>query len=232
MNNDSFFTPWCTSWRVRCSSPLTPTPAAAILAAWTKPTTPYSTPRRAWSATWTPGSGQSRTHRGQPAGRATAPGAGPHGQLRRGSAGVGPEELLLVSFSNCWFEPKVIRLWRGSSEGERAILVESWLRQAGRFGQARVHVCKVPPRPADDKYAAHGLPSDPVWAVYAERLGGESGRPAASGSAPGPSGGAGAGGVGPAPGPGGQYPGLPPLRPQAPALAGAPDALYRVRQLS
>lgn len=87
-----------------------------------------------------------------------------------------PGGLFLIIFSNRWFESKVTRLWRASSEGERVILVEQWLRQAGGFGPTQSFVSKGQPRPSDDKYSDMGIPSDPVYAVYAEKQGGPSGR--------------------------------------------------------
>ena len=84
-----------------------------------------------------------------------------------------PGGLHLVIFSNRWFEPKVTRLWRTSPENERVLLVQDWFREAGLFEETRVFLSKGRPRPADDKYAHLGLPSDPVWAVYADRAGGD-----------------------------------------------------------
>lgn len=88
-----------------------------------------------------------------------------------------PGGLFLIVFSNRWFEPKVTRLWRASTEGERVVLVEQWLRRAGGFGPTQAFVSKGQPRPKDDKYAGMGITSDPVYAVYAEKQGGHSGRP-------------------------------------------------------
>lgn len=84
-----------------------------------------------------------------------------------------PGGLFLVIFSDRWFEPKVTNLWRNSSEIERIILVEHWFRQSGCFGEPKLFVSKGRPRPADDKYAHLGIPSDPVIAIYADKLGGD-----------------------------------------------------------
>lgn len=84
-----------------------------------------------------------------------------------------PGGLFLVIFSNRWFEPKVTELWRRSSEGERVCLVQEWLEAAGGFGPFTTFASKGQPRPADDKYAHLGIPSDPVYAVWAERAGGD-----------------------------------------------------------
>lgn len=88
-----------------------------------------------------------------------------------------PGGLHLVIFSNRWFEPKVTRIWRETGEIERSLLVEDWFKAAGGFGETRAFVSKNKPRPADDKYAHLNLPSDPVYAVFADHLGGDPARP-------------------------------------------------------
>ncbi len=88
-----------------------------------------------------------------------------------------PGGLHLITFSNRWFEPKVTRVWREAGGNDRVLLVEDWLREAGGFGESRAFVSKNKPRPADDKYAHLNLPSDPVYAVFADRLGGDPSRP-------------------------------------------------------
>jgi len=84
-----------------------------------------------------------------------------------------PGGLFLVTFSDRWFEPKVTRVWRGSSEAERIFLVEELFRAAGRFGPTRVFTSRGKDRPADDKHAALGLPSDPIVAIFADKAGGD-----------------------------------------------------------
>jgi hypothetical protein len=69
------------------------------------------------------------------------------------------------------FAPKAVNIWRQSSEPERIWLVEDYFRGAGLFGEPKVFTSQGRPRPADDPYTAHGLPSDPVFIVYAERAG-------------------------------------------------------------
>ena len=84
-----------------------------------------------------------------------------------------PSGLLLVIFSNRYFPPKVTRIWQESNEIERVCLVEEWFKAAGLFGPVRSFVSKGLPRPADDKYADSEPTSDPIYAVFAERAGGE-----------------------------------------------------------
>jgi SAM-dependent methyltransferase len=84
-----------------------------------------------------------------------------------------PGGLFLVSFSNRMFPEKAVKIWRESGEEERVILVEEFFEATGVFEKPRVFVSKGKPRPKDDKYAHLPIPSDPVYAVYADREGGE-----------------------------------------------------------
>jgi SAM-dependent methyltransferase len=80
-----------------------------------------------------------------------------------------PGGLFVVIFSNRWFEPKVTEVWRRTAEVERVYLVQEWLRAAECFGPGEVFVSKGKPRPPDDRFFVPGLPSDPIYAVYARR---------------------------------------------------------------
>jgi SAM-dependent methyltransferase len=80
-----------------------------------------------------------------------------------------PGGLFLVTFSNRYFPEKVVALWRDADEQERVALVEDFFRRSGLFEQPRVFVSKGRPRPTKDRYSALGIPSDPVYAVFADR---------------------------------------------------------------
>lgn len=82
-----------------------------------------------------------------------------------------PGGLFLVIFSNRMFPQKVTQIWRQSSERERLLLVEDFFRYAELFETPKVFVSKGKPRPKEDKYAPLGIPSDPVYAVYADKKG-------------------------------------------------------------
>jgi len=84
-----------------------------------------------------------------------------------------PGGLFLVVFSNRMFPRKAVKVWREAGEEERVLLVEDFFRAAVIFEKTRVFVSKGLPRPKDDKYAGLALPSDPVYAVYADKLGGD-----------------------------------------------------------
>jgi SAM-dependent methyltransferase len=87
-----------------------------------------------------------------------------------------PGGLFLVVFSNRFFPNKVVKVWREASEMERVILVEEIFSMAEVFDPPAVFISRGKPRPEDDKYAHLGIPSDPVYAVYAEKQGGDSAR--------------------------------------------------------
>jgi SAM-dependent methyltransferase len=83
-----------------------------------------------------------------------------------------PGGLFLVIFSNRMFPEKAVKVWRESSEEERVILVQEFFNESGMFENTSVFMSKGRPRPKDDKYAESGLPSDPVYAVYSDKKGG------------------------------------------------------------
>jgi len=82
-----------------------------------------------------------------------------------------PGGLFLVIFSKRFFHPKVVKIWRELSEGERISLVKEYFAAAGGFDEPKVFRAHGLPRPVGDRYSALGLPSDPVYAVYADRSG-------------------------------------------------------------
>ncbi|MFC1824324.1 class I SAM-dependent methyltransferase [Thermodesulfobacteriota bacterium] len=89
-----------------------------------------------------------------------------------------PGGLFLVIFSNRMFPEKAIRIWREAGEEERVIYVEEFFNLSCAFENPVHFVSKGKPRPSEDKYADSGLPSDPIYAVYAEKKGGHPSRKA------------------------------------------------------
>jgi len=85
--------------------------------------------------------------------------------------------LLLVVFSNRKVRRKSIQVWRQLTERRRRILVEEMVRVCGSFERVGTFRSVGFPRPADDTFLATGLPSDPIYAVYADRIGGVPNRP-------------------------------------------------------
>ncbi|MBN1106113.1 MAG: class I SAM-dependent methyltransferase [Deltaproteobacteria bacterium] len=87
-----------------------------------------------------------------------------------------PGGLFLVIFSNRMFPQKAVKVWRDSSEEERLLLVEDLFNRSGIYEKPSLFVSRGKPRPPDDKYAHLGIPSDPVYAVYADTTGATQGR--------------------------------------------------------
>jgi len=82
-----------------------------------------------------------------------------------------PSGLFLVIFSNRMFSEKAVKVWKDSSEKERVELVKRFFEATAVFREPKVFVSSGRPRPMDDKYAHTGLPSDPIYAVYADKAG-------------------------------------------------------------
>ena len=76
----------------------------------------------------------------------------------------------IVTFSNRWFPPKVVRIWQDTHEFERPGLVLEYFLQAGGYTALETWSMRGLPRPADDKYADRLNVSDPVHAVWARKL--------------------------------------------------------------
>ncbi len=82
-----------------------------------------------------------------------------------------PGGLHLVFFSNRMFPQKAVKIWREATEMERIALVRDFFNAAGCFDAPQVFISSGKVRPADDKYAHTGMPSDPVYVVYADKTG-------------------------------------------------------------
>lgn len=82
-----------------------------------------------------------------------------------------PGGLFPVIFSNRMFPEKAVKVWVESPEAERMELVRLFFRESGLFEEPEVFTSTGKPRPRDDKYAHLGIPSDPIYAVYSERIG-------------------------------------------------------------
>ncbi len=87
-----------------------------------------------------------------------------------------PGGLFLVVFSTRWFPPKVVRVWEDAREEERIGIVEEFFRAAEVFGAPETFISMGLPRPEEDRYFSLGTPSDPVFAVFAEKKGSASNR--------------------------------------------------------
>ncbi len=83
-----------------------------------------------------------------------------------------PGGLFLVIFSNRWFPKKVVKIWREATEKERVELAREYFTASGAFDEPELYISMGWPRPKDDKYYSLGVPSDPVFALYAQKKGG------------------------------------------------------------
>jgi SAM-dependent methyltransferase len=80
-----------------------------------------------------------------------------------------PGGVFVVTFSNRWFPPKVVRIWEQLHEFERVGLVMEYFLRSGRFSNISSYSMRGLPRPRDDKYAGERTLSDPVFAVWGTR---------------------------------------------------------------
>jgi SAM-dependent methyltransferase len=82
-----------------------------------------------------------------------------------------PGGLFLVTFSNRLFSQKAVKIWREADEITRQLIVHAYFRSVPDFGPMKLFCSMGKPRPKDDRYAGLGIPSDPIWAIYAENGG-------------------------------------------------------------
>jgi len=86
-----------------------------------------------------------------------------------------PGGLFLVIFSDRHFAQKAVRVWLRAGPEERIWIVEDYFKHAG-FERPTVFVSQGKARPAEDKYADQAVFSDPIYAIYAEKEGGDPNR--------------------------------------------------------
>ncbi len=77
-----------------------------------------------------------------------------------------PDGLFIVVFSNRIFPPKAVNIWKTGTEKQRVELVRRFFSLSRRFAIEGYYESTGKPRPKDDKYFGHGLPSDPIYAVW------------------------------------------------------------------
>jgi SAM-dependent methyltransferase len=80
-----------------------------------------------------------------------------------------PGGRLVISFSNRWFPPKCIRIWRDLHEFERLGLVLDYFLQTGQLTNLTAWSLRGRKRPDDDKYSDQSATSDPIYAVWGTR---------------------------------------------------------------
>ena len=77
-----------------------------------------------------------------------------------------PGGVFMVTFSNRWFPPKVIKIWSELHEFERMGLILEFFLKSGKYKELQTYSIRGLPRPQDDKYYSQILYSDPVYAVW------------------------------------------------------------------
>jgi SAM-dependent methyltransferase len=81
-----------------------------------------------------------------------------------------PGGRLIVTFSNRWFQPKVVKIWQDLHEFERMGLVLEYFLHTGGFTRLETWSLRGQLRPADDKYAGQLPFADPLYAVWGEKV--------------------------------------------------------------
>ncbi|MGB5424738.1 MAG: methyltransferase domain-containing protein [Desulfobacterales bacterium] len=80
-----------------------------------------------------------------------------------------PGGHFIVTFSNRWFPPKVVKIWEELHDFERMGLVSEYFMRSGGFTSLQTYSIRGLPRPHKDKYYPDLLYSDPVYAVWGQK---------------------------------------------------------------
>ena len=80
-----------------------------------------------------------------------------------------PGGRFILTFSNRYFPPKVIRVWADAHQFERSGLVLEYFLRAGGFTELATFSLTGLFRPEDDKYAGQTPWSDPIHAVWGSK---------------------------------------------------------------
>ncbi|MCG6911755.1 MAG: methyltransferase domain-containing protein [Deltaproteobacteria bacterium] len=80
-----------------------------------------------------------------------------------------PGGYFLVAFSNRWFEPKAVKVWKEIHEFERMGMVLELFSCTEGFTNLQTYSMRGLPRPHNDKYYPDMLRSDPVYIVWGQR---------------------------------------------------------------
>ena len=77
-----------------------------------------------------------------------------------------PGKPFILTFSNRWFPPKVVKIWQDCPKFDRLGLILEYFLKAGGFSDLHTWSMRGLPRPENDKYANSMALSDPVYAVW------------------------------------------------------------------
>jgi FKBP-type peptidyl-prolyl cis-trans isomerase 2 len=81
-----------------------------------------------------------------------------------------PGGVFVVTFSNRWFEPKAISVWKDIHEFERMGLVLEYFRRSGQFTSLATTSVRGLPRPRTDRYYGRIRHADPFYGVWGRKL--------------------------------------------------------------
>lgn len=77
--------------------------------------------------------------------------------------------VLIITFSNRWFSPKVINIWEELHDFERMGLVLEYFLGNGEFEKLETYSIRGLQRPYNDKYFPEKRYSDPIYAVWGRK---------------------------------------------------------------
>lgn len=80
-----------------------------------------------------------------------------------------PDGYCIVTFSNRWFPPKVIKIWKELHDFERMGLVLEYFLQTGLKKNLKTYSMRGLPRNEDDRYYPEMPYADPVYAVWGQK---------------------------------------------------------------
>ncbi len=78
-----------------------------------------------------------------------------------------PDGIFILLFSNRMFPPKAVKIWKNTLEKDRIDLVKKFITLSEALVVQGYSESKGKPRPENDKYFKYGIPSDPIYAVWA-----------------------------------------------------------------
>lgn len=83
---------------------------------------------------------------------------------------LSPGGVFIITFSNRWFDPKVIKIWPQLHEFERMGMVMEYFYRSGKFHGFNTLSQRGLPRDVEDKYYGQLPFADPVYAIWGQRL--------------------------------------------------------------
>jgi hypothetical protein len=75
----------------------------------------------------------------------------------------------VVTFSNRWFPPKVVKIWTELHDFERMGLILEYFLQTGLYKNLNTFSMRGLPRNEDDRYYSESPYADPVYAVWGQK---------------------------------------------------------------